>query len=103
MICTLLLYVQAGSRKKPQFYSPANVHAVFSIQPEAVNFCTRIICMCHCENLKPHTVIFFLFIFVFFFSGLQEFLENVAHTLDQKFSAKNKEEKTRSSGLGMGT
>ena len=34
--------VQAGSCKKPEIYSPANVHAFFSIQ--TVKLCTRLLC-----------------------------------------------------------
>ena len=52
----IVSWIQAGSRKKTQIYSPANIHAVFSVY--MVEICTRllgalaktppVVCVCVC-------------------------------------------------------
>ena len=83
--------LQAGSRKKSQKYSPANVHAIFLIQ--TVNFCTRLLC----AIAKTSPVVPF---FLSDFSSVKGF-RKMWPTLDKHISARKKN-KLRKSGVGMG-
>ena len=86
--------IRAGSRKKKQIFSAANVHAGFSIQ--IVKLCTSLLC----DIAKTSPVVFFFVFLLSDFSSVKIFVETVAH-LRPNFFGERKKSKRRS-GLGMG-